>query len=85
MPLSEPSLNVSDEVCSLDHPPLTGRLSFRRFARILTHGLGLHEIRKVAVVVYGQRFKEMRRDQDSITYRQQMSYAYSQLARQSPR
>ncbi len=61
------------------------RSVFRHLARIPALKQSFANFRTVAAIVYGQRFKEMRRNQEAVQHIQQTSNAISQLSRQTPK
>lgn len=86
MALCEQNMDLNSVSASavLSNGPI-GRLSFGRFARVLAQGVRLHRLAIHPVVVYKQRIKELRLNQESIQYSRQMGNFYSQLARQAPK
>jgi len=64
---------------------LQGRFGFRHLVRMPTLKQSFANFRTAAAIVYGERFKEMRRNQEAVQHVQQTGNALSQLSRQTPK
>ena len=78
--LSKQNMNLVSDACNVRPHKESRWISLSSF------GLGLlNRTAKPLALVYGQRFKEMRRDQEAIQYAKETSLAHSQFVRQSPK
>ena len=78
MSLVKPNPSFNGEKCNL-HAQGIGNSTG---VKAKNQGVGL---RSIALIVYANRFKDLRRDRELIRRNQQMGNTYSQLARQLPK
>ncbi|HUK50554.1 MAG TPA: hypothetical protein VLV18_05915 [Terriglobales bacterium] len=78
MSLVKSNPHFNDGRCDVQAPAIGNSTT----VRAKNHGVGL---RSIALIVYANRFKDLRRDRELIRRNQQMGNTYSQLARQLPK
>jgi len=82
MTLCEQNIDLN---CEMRASRLEGRFGFLRLVRIPLLKQSFANFRTAAAIVYGQRFKEMRRNQEAVQHLRQTGNVHSQLSRQTPK
>ena len=75
----------TDLNCEMQASGLGGRFGLLHLVRIPVLKQSFANFRTAAAIVYGERFKEMRRNEEAVRHVQQTGNAHSQLSRQTPK
>ena len=82
MTLCEQNMDLN---CGMQDARLEVRSGIRHLVRMPSLKQSFSRLCTAAAIVYGQRFKEMLRNQETIQHNQHTAHAHSQLSRQTPK